>query len=156
MNTMAQLAGATSPRMRGNFVMLRADAMRLLLPQQEVSSTEYIDSTPSTTAEAGIFVCANGDDQQRKVMALSDHLNALTSFPAGRFLLTQLSDVNNALSFAWNEVRVLINADLESHPLPAVMQGPGTLVDSYIELDGELVFCMDARRLLSHTMQCQA
>jgi len=156
MNTVTQLAGATSPRMRGNFVMLRADAMRLLLPQQEVLSTEYIDSTPASTAEAGIFVCADGDKQQRKVIALSDHLNALTFFPDGRFLLTQLSDENNELSFAWSEVRVLIDADLEPHALPSVMQGPGTLVDTYVELDGELVFCMDARRLLSRTMECLA
>jgi hypothetical protein len=156
MNTIALSTGATSSRLRGNFVMLRADSMRLLLPQQAVSSTDYINTTPATTFEAGIFAFVDGDEPQRKLVALSDQLITLTSFPVGRFLLTQLSAENNELSFAWNEIRVLIDADLESHALPAVMQGPGTLVDTYVELDGELVFCMDARGVLARTMECLA
>jgi hypothetical protein len=130
--------------------------MRLLLPQQYVISTEYIESTPDATTDAGIFSCADGDKQRRMVIALSDQMKVLTSFPAGRFLLTQLSIEHNEQTFAWSEVRVLIDAEMESHALPAVMQGPGTLVDTYVELDGELVFCVDAQRLLSRTMDCLA
>ena len=55
MSDIPLLRGAASSKMRGNFVLLRADALRLLLPQQDVSSTEYIDSAPIGTSAAGVF-----------------------------------------------------------------------------------------------------
>jgi hypothetical protein len=152
MSAIPKLNGASASKMRGNFVLLRADSMRILLPQQDVSSTDYMDSKPSTTSNAGIFDYTDGDGTPHKVVALSDQMNALTTFPDGRFLLTQMSSRNYQLSFAWSEVRVLIEAEFESTPLPEVMRGPGTLLDSYVELDGELVFCIDARRVLSRTL----
>jgi hypothetical protein len=155
MKTIPLLNGAASARMRGNFVLLRADSLRLLLPQQDMSSTEYIDSTPLATAEPGIFTYAEAGSTPRKVVALSEEMQALAKFPADRFLLTQLADDQTALSFAWNEVRVLIDAELEQHALPAVMQGPGALIDSYVELDGEPVFCMSAPRVVSQTVASQ-
>jgi hypothetical protein len=155
MSDIPLLRGAASSKMRGNFVLLRADSLRLLLPQQDVSSTEYIDSAPLSTAEAGIFSYSEADNTTRKVVALSDQMYALARFPADRFLLTQLAKDGQALSFAWNEVRVLIDAELEQHSLPAVMQGPDALVDSYLELDGELVFCMSAQRLVSYAITGQ-
>ena len=84
------LRGAASSRMRGNFVMLRADTLRLLLPQQDVSSTEYIDRMPSGTAAAGIFSHSEADSAARNVVALSDQMHALATFPGDRFLLTRL------------------------------------------------------------------
>jgi len=151
MSDIPLLRGAATSKMRGNFVLLRADSLRLLLPQQDVSSTEYIDSAPASTSEAGIFSYSEADTT-RKVVALSDQMYALARFPADRFLLTQLAKDGQALSFAWNEVRVLIDAELEQHSLPTVMQGPDALVDSYLELDGELVFCMSAQRLVSYAI----
>ena len=155
MSDIPLLRGAASSKMRGNFVLLRADSLRLLLPQQDVNSTEYIDSAPLGTPEAGIFSYSETDNTTRKVVALSDQMYALARFPADRFLLTQLAKDGQALSFAWNEVRVLIDAELEQHSLPAVMQGPDALVDSYLELDGELVFCMSAQRLVSYAITGQ-
>jgi hypothetical protein len=155
MNTIPLLNGAESARMRGNFVLLRADSLRLLLPQQDMSSTEYIDSTPLATTEECIFSYAESGGTPRKVMALSAQMQPLATFPGDRFLLTQLADEQHTLSFAWNEMRVLIDAELEQHALPAVMQGSGALIDSYIELDGELVFCMSAQRLVSQAVSSQ-
>jgi hypothetical protein len=155
MSDIPLLRGAASSKMRGNFVLLRADSLRLLLPQADINSTEYIDSAPVGTAEAGIFSYSEADNAARKVVALSDQMYALAKFPADRFLLTQLAKDGQVLSFAWNEVRVLIDAEVEQHSLPAVMQGPDALVDSYLELDGELVFCMSAQRLVSYAMTGQ-
>jgi hypothetical protein len=152
MDTIPLLNGASSARMRGNFVLLRADSLRLLLLQQDMTGTEYIDSTPSATSEAGIFTYAEAGSTTRKVVALSAQMQALEKFPCDRFLLTQLANDQEALSFAWNEIRVLIDAELEQHALPAVMQGVGVLVDSYVELDGEVVFCMSAKSVVSRAV----
>ena len=152
MSDIPLLHGAASSRMRGNFVLLRADTLRLLLPQKDVTSTEYIDSLPSSTAAAGIFSYPQADNTRRDVIALSDQMQALASFPGDRFLLTRLANAQEGLSFAWNEVRVLIDAELEQRALPAVMQGPDARIDSYLELDGELVFCISAQRLVSQAL----
>ena len=36
----------TLPPLRGNFVLLRADGLQLLLPQQEVGAAQYLDARP--------------------------------------------------------------------------------------------------------------
>jgi hypothetical protein len=156
MNAIPMSRGAASSRMRGNFVLLRADSLRLLLPQQDVSSTEYIESTPISTPQPGIFSSKEDVNSGHRVLALSDQMHALATFPNDRFLLTQLANDQDDFSFAWNEVRVLIDAELEQYALPAVMQGPDALIDSYIELDGELVFCLSAQRLVSHAVNSLA
>jgi hypothetical protein len=156
MTAVLALRGATSSRMRGNFVLLRADSLRLLLPQQDVISTEYIESTPSATSEPGIFTHAEDAGMQRKVLAFSGEMHAMTIFPSDRILLTQLADDQHDISFAWSEVRVLIDTELERHALPVVMQGPAAMVDSYLELDGELVFVSNAQQLISHAIDSLA
>jgi hypothetical protein len=152
MITIPLLKGAATSRMRGNFVLLRADSLRVLLPQQDLSSTEYIDSAPSDTSEPCIFSYSEAGSEPRKVVAVSGQMQPLERFPGDRFLLTQLVDEEHTLSFAWNEMRVLIDVELEQHALPAVMQGSGALIDSYVELDGELVFCMSAQRMISQAL----
>lgn len=36
----------TLPALSGNFVLLKADGLQLLLPQQDVGAAEYLDSAP--------------------------------------------------------------------------------------------------------------
>jgi hypothetical protein len=156
MTVVLALRGATSSSMRGNFVLLRADSLRLLLPQQDVISTEYIESAPSTTSEPGVFTHAEDAGMQRKVLAFSGEMHAMTTFPSDRILLTQLADDQHDISFAWNEVRVLIDTELERHVLPAVTQGRTAMVDSYLDLDGELVFVSSAQQLIFHAINSLA
>lgn len=139
-------------KMRGDFVLLRADALRLLLPQREVAATEYIEQTPVPAGEAGLFTLHDAHGASQSVVALSEHMRPLDHFPAERFLLTRLSGEGPNLSLAWNEVRVLIDTELEFHALPPVMLGEGDLIDAYVELDGELAFCTTARRLLPEAL----
>jgi len=139
-------------KMRGDFVLLRADALRLLLPQRDVATTEYIEQAPVPTGEAGRFTLPDASGTPQPVLALSEHMRPLDRFPADRFLLTRLSGEGPAVSLAWNEVRVLIDTQLEFHALPAVMQGEGDLIDAYVELDGELAFCTTARRVLPEVL----
>lgn len=132
---------------RGNFVMLRAGALRLLLPHDEVGPAEYVAEAPAGTAQGGIFEL-EVLGVRRAVVALSQRLRPLERFPAGRFLLTQLH--GGELSFAWDEVRVLIDAELEPQPLPPAMRSPGGPVDGYVQLGGDLLLCATAPRVLAY------
>jgi hypothetical protein len=129
------------PRLRGNHVLLRADSLRLLLPQDEVGAAEYLVGAPQPTEKAGYF--AHGADKHH-IIALSSEMRALDAFPAERFVLTHFIARQAEFFLAWNEMRVLINMDLEREALPAAMQRPGAPVDSYVKLDGHLTFCCTA------------
>ena len=139
----------TTMKMRGDFVLLRADSLRLLLPQREVTSTEYLDHAPATTVEAGIFVLDDPQGPEQPVAALSENLSLLDRFPQDRFLLTRFAGAGQPTALAWNDVRVLIDTELEFHALPAIMQGEAGLIDAYVEIDHELVFCTSAQRMLT-------
>ena len=139
---------AAGSALQGNFVVLRADALRLLLPQQEVGAADYVDSAPVPSGEAGVFFCGEAD-ARRSVVALSDRMQPLAEFPAGRFLVTSLRTPELELSFAWDEVRVLIGVRLEQHPLPPAMRLPGTPIHGYVEHAGELLLCSTAEQVLA-------
>lgn len=144
---------ATRPRVptrpRSNFVLLRADTLRLLLPQQDVGAAEYIEHDPRPTATPGLFEHGAGDGL-RRVIALSEQMRPLSTFPGGRFVLTRLMAGEDELSFAWNEVRILIDAEIEAHPLPAAMRARGAPIDAYVEHEGEVLLCSSASTVLAY------
>lgn len=145
MSVPSRTGQARTMKMRGDFVLLRADSLCLLIPQRDVSSTEYIDQAPVATAEPGIFVLGDG---QSTAQALSEQMARLDRFPPDRFVLTRFTGPRQGTALAWTEVHVLIDAELEFHALPAVMQGGGGLIDAYVEIDRELAFCTTAQRML--------
>jgi hypothetical protein len=138
-------------RISGNFVMLRADSLRLLLPQQDVGAAQYVEHEVRATAQPGMYEHGEGDDR-RCVIALSDRMRPLASFPADRFVLASLEADGAELSFAWNEVQVLIEAEFEKHELPLAMRAPGAPIDAYVERDGEVVLCTTAQRVLAFAL----
>lgn len=137
--------GATA--LRGNFVLLRADTLRLLLPQPEVGAAEYIEGTPGPGSAGGLFEFGAGESAMA-VVALSGRMEPLADWPQGRFVVTRLAADDIELAFAWNETRVLIDAQLERQPLPAAMRVAGAPIEGYVEYEGELLFCTTARHLM--------
>lgn len=147
MSNMSPTGQARTMKMRGDFVLLRADSLRLLIPQRDVSSTEYIDQPPVATDTPGVFVLGKAPEETQTVRALSAQMDALDRFPPDRFLLTRFTGTDQGVALAWTEVRVLIDTELEFHAMPAVMQGRGELIDAYVEIDQELAFCTTAQRI---------
>lgn len=143
---------ATTMKIRGDFVLLRADGLRLLLPQREVMSTEYRDHAPAATAQAGVFALEDAHGTPHPVAALSDRMELMDRFPQDRFLLTRFAGAGLPTALAWNDVRVLIDTELELHALPAVMQDGAGLVDAYVEIDHELAFCTTAQRMFPEAL----
>jgi hypothetical protein len=119
--------------LKGHFVLLRAGALRLLLPQASVGPAEYRDP----------------GDLSRRVVAPSERLQALDEVPAGRFVLAQLAGDGGvgegAPWLAWDEVRVLIDADLRAHALPPALRSPGMPVTAYVEFEDGIALYGDAR-----------
>lgn len=129
--------------LRGHFVLLRAQQLRLLLTQAEVGVAEYVEEAPRATALPGRFLMGHGG-QAREVVALSAQMRPLAVFPPDRFVLTRLHAGDADLSFAWNEARVLIDAPIERWPLPPAMRVPGAPINGYVEHQGELYLCTTA------------
>ena len=138
-------------KLHGNYVLLRADSLRLLLPQSDVGATEHIGTAPQPTDDAGMFMQGEGD-AARAVVALSAEMRAALAFPPERFLLTPLRSHWGELAFVWDEVRILISPRLERQALPAAMRLENAPIDAYVELDGELAFCTTAERVMARVM----
>ena len=137
--------------LHGNYVLLRADTLRLLVPQADVGATEHIGGVPQATDDPGMFMLGEGDAVQA-VVALSPDMRASVMFPADRFLLTPLRSQWGELSFAWNEVRVLIAPNFRRHALPTAIQLEGAPIDAYVEFDGALALCTTAERVMARVM----
>jgi hypothetical protein len=136
---------------RASFVLLRADTLRLVLPQQDVGLAEYMEGEPLPTGEPGLFEYAVGG-ACRIVAALSPALRTLEVFPGGRFVLTTLQADGAELCLAWDEVRVLIDAQLQSQPLPPALRTRGGPIQGYAEHAGQLLLCTTAQRLLAYAV----
>ncbi|MDP3760580.1 MAG: hypothetical protein Q8R01_08725 [Ramlibacter sp.] len=141
------VASQRTTALRGNFVLLRADTLRLLLPQREVGAAEYIEGAPGPGSAGGLFEFGAGDEALA-VVALSGRMEPLAQWPQGRFVVTRLAAGDTGICFAWNETRVLIDAQLELRPLPAAMRVAGSPIEGYVEHEGELLFCTTARHVI--------
>ncbi len=138
----------TSTTLTGTFVLLRAGNLRLLLPQQEVSAADYIELAPQPTDQAGVFTHGEGD-AARPIVALSAKMRPLAAFPSDRFLLASLATEAGDMAMAWDEVRVLMEAEIKCQALPESMRVPGAPIESYVHLDGEIALYTSADRVMA-------
>ena len=151
------LEADSNPALRGNYVLLRADSLRLLLPQHEVGAAEYLAGALEVSEVAGLHryaLDANMPESvaERRFAALSMHMKLLPSNPGDRFVITPLGEGNGDLGWCWNEVKVLIDVELRPQPVAAVLIGPHTPVDRFVEHDGEIAYLLSAERLLAYAL----
>ena len=139
--------------LRGNFVLLRADTLRLLFPQNEVGVVEYLGSTLVAAEGFGILSDHTGEGG-RRFAALSAQMTLLPACPADRFVVTPMSGdgADHELGWCWNEVRVLIDVKLQPQRLPAVLLDPDTPVDHYVSYGGEIAYMCSALRLSTYAL----
>ena len=133
-----------SRAVRGNYVMLTADTLTLLLPQHEVGSIEYLENELECGQAQGIFRLP-GEQSGRWYAALSAQMTLLPVCPADRFVVTSLENQN--LGWCWSALRVLIDVELMFLPLPAVLISPDTPVSQYVEFEGKFSYLCSARQL---------
>lgn len=154
MNLPSTLTPQPNTILHGNYVLLRADTLRLLLPQHEVGALEYLESVPSSGYIPGLFQLPDDPDKQNhRFVALSAQMTLLASFPTGRFVYTTLGDAeDDLLGWCWDEVKVLPELELSPQLLPAVLRAPQSPVARFAERAGEFVFLCSARQLRSFAL----
>jgi hypothetical protein len=135
--------------LEGNYVLLRAGTLRLILPQSEVGMAEYLDAALEPADESGLLRhSANGT---RCFAALSEQMTLMKNCPEDRFVVASLGDGDDDLGWCWSELRVLIGVELWPQPLPSVMLAPHTPVKYYVEHAGMLAYLCSARSLREFT-----
>jgi len=138
-----------APR-RGNFVLLRADALWLLLPQQEVGAVEYLEAPPDgSLAKPGLFI-QQRTEGPRQLAALSSRMTLLDAFPADRTLVTALR--GTPIAWCWSEIKVLIDVSVQPRSMPRVLRTPAAPVQEFVEHDDGLAFICDAQALCTYAV----
>lgn len=149
-------ATASLPTLKGNFVVLRAGNLQLVLPQADVGAAQYLADRPRGSAAAGMFeLPGDADSAPRRVVALSAQMTPLPQLPDDRFLMTSF-EAQAGVALCWDEVKVLIDVELQPQPLPAVMLPPDAPLTEFVEIDGEMVFCCTGARLLAHAFAARS
>ena len=136
-------AGRTA---RGNYVLLRADTLRLLLPQSDIQSTNYMQTRPEPIdGESGLLHMPGSDDGAVYV-ALSSDMRLLGACPSDRFVSTRLQgDVD--VQWCWSEVRVLMDTQLSYEAVPPVLLAPHTPVHEMAAVGDEWAYLCSAEVL---------
>ena len=145
-----------APGLNGNFVLLKAGRLQVLLPRGDVGTVEYLSTVPTPTGQAGLFeLPADNAGGTRCVAALSPQMRLLERSPAGRFLLTSFPSRPD-VSLCWDEVKVLIDLDIVPRVLPTAMLGPGAPFTEYVALGDGLAFLCNAERLIAHAFSARS
>lgn len=148
------LSATASAHISADLVLLRADTLRIVVPQHELGPAEYLAEPARPTGEPGQFEVLTSDGVLHRIVALSAHMTPLPEIPHERFVITSFSNLPEFL-LAWNEVRILSGRHFVPTELPEVMCAPASPFRQFVEIDGALAFCCSAETLLVHAMGTQ-
>ncbi len=135
----------SSDPIRGNYVLLRADGLRLVLPQRDIRSTDYMMSRPVRMDGENGLLHVPGSTDAAVYVAVSAGMQLLEECPADRFISTVLQGLD--VHWCWSDVRVLLNAELLPLPLPVSLIAPGTPVREVVAVGGEWAYMCSAETL---------
>lgn len=136
---------SSSGAIHGNYVLLRADGLRLVLPQRDVRSTDYMASRPVRMEGQDGLLHVPGSTDAGVYVAVSAGMQLLEECPVDRFISTVLQGLD--VHWCWSEVRVLLNAELHPLPLPVSVIAPGTPVREVVAVGGEWAYMCSAEVL---------
>lgn len=131
MHEQQQLSANTSApdggnSLRGDFVFLRADGLRLLMPLHDIVQMSYFEDAEAAQAFHHLsqgttfeIVTQQHEEQQDGLgnVAVSQDLKLLPSLPDDRYILTQMAGAY--VRFAWAEMAILTDQTLPAEPIPA-------------------------------------
>jgi hypothetical protein len=132
--------------LHGNYVLLTADTLHLLVPQYDVGEAEYLEGTQEAGDEYGLLKF-QGTKNTRRYAALSAQMTMLPNNPPDRFLATTIGEDNMDISWSWNELRILINVEFKLMTIPKILLTPNSPVDQYVEFDNRLAYLCSAKQL---------
>ena len=112
---------------RGSYVLLRADGLRLLVPQSDIQSTDYMQARPELIEGESGLLHVPGSADGAVYVAIASDMRLLDECPGDRFVSTRFHGGVD-VQWCWSEVRVLIDVQLQCQPLPPVLLAPHTPV----------------------------
>lgn len=127
-------------------VLLRADKLRLLVPQAEIGEIEHLDTLPTQSGLPGFLTVPGQDDVCYIVLA--QDFTLLDTCPDDRFITTKIVTAEGITTqWCWSEARTLPDFALEIRKLPEVLLNAASPVRQYTLLDGQPVFVCTAQTL---------
>ena len=150
----ATLSHNTPTVLRGNLVLLRANTLRLLLPLSEVGGARHLDATPLPSDQPGLFE-HRGAEGSQTLIALSDAMRPLLAYPALRFVITPIQSAYGVMLFSWDEVSVLIDANLHAQSVPAGSVSRESAVQHFVEMGDKIAFCCTAQKLTDFALEME-
>lgn len=131
---------------RGSYVLLRADGLRLLLPQADIQSTDYMQQRPVLIEGESGLLHVPGSDDGAVYVAISADMRLLDECPSDRFVSTRFNGGVD-VQWCWSEVRVLIDVQLPCEPLPPVLLAEHTPARELVTLGEEWAYLCSAESL---------
>ncbi len=136
-------------RLQGDYVLLRADNLNLLVSQETLTDIHYlhdrqmIASQCITHPQQLMQVIADAKSSQTPTFtALSASLTLLPEIPKSRFVATEHS-IAPGVQWCWNDVRLLNKVSLPLSPIPMLLKTDTTPVQAVATLDNaeQVFFC---------------
>lgn len=135
-----------TPAPRGNYVLLSADTLHILLPQHEVGAVTYLEAKLTASDVPGVLQLAEENNLHR-FAALSKRMTLLSENPPNRFLIASLQGDDANFAWCWNDLKVLTDVELQLHPIPPVLLSASTPVKYYVELKDTLAYLCSSAQL---------
>lgn len=137
---------------QGDYVLLRADNLRLILPQEEVGAAEYIPKGLRPPDDLGLMGHESEEYATAFYIALDADFRPITQdIPRDRYLATLLGKREN-LYWCWSDVDVLIDFSFNPLPMPEVLQARHPLLKGYIIFEEQPVFICDAEAVINFAL----
>lgn len=161
-------------RLQGDYVLLRSDTLRLLVPQSGMAEIVHLQNRVAASekcladvAQLSEFMVddhADGnaektDNQEAKnnlhFVSLSDHLTLQNHVPNNRFVVTTHNETPD-LRWCWSEVHLFNHADMLVSPLPPLLCTDITPLQAVITLDKDVqAFYCDFKHILRYLTHLQ-
>ena len=140
-------AGDAEPEGRpGQYVFLRADGLRLIVPQGEIGDIEHLDSVPQPGGAPGLLSVPGQDEVC--FLALSEGGTLLDACPEDRFVSTRITSPEGVeTQWCWTEARVLLDFAPEFHDIPAILLNAASPIRQYVLMEEQPVYVCSARTL---------
>lgn len=131
---------------RSNYALLRADNLRLLIPQIDIGTAEHLGARPEASGMPGFLAVPGKEDAC--FIVLADTLEFLEGCPEDRYMTTKFkTDDGMETYWCWSEVRVLMDYAPQLYDIPEVLLHSGSPLRHYTVMDDEPVFLCSAQVL---------
>lgn len=136
-------------QVKGDFVFLRADGLKLLFPLDDVAHTAYLGKETNTPIGSSHLVMDTAKENDiTNDLAISETLQLLPELPKDRFILVQMKGIDVRL--CWSEMSIMTNRQLTVEWIPLQFLQEGAPLRALVMIDEQPVFFCDTAVFLAY------